>query len=360
MRAFAARWSGRLQPGCNGSCQAVDMDISALGERGITRTPFDVVEAYSGARLERVELTDGQVVVAKHLPAEGDWLTRVTDGLGRAHLLWHSGLLRRLEPAVEHGILAVERQDDHDVVVMTDLSERLWPHTAPLDRSTVRGALAGLGELHRLGQRVVAGDDFGELQLCTVGARYGMFARPFQIDDSGPNRHPGRDRILAGWDVFGEAVDTDVRDAVAVVHADPEGFGRRLAAHCTSRTVLHGDMKPENLGMRGGRLIAIDWGELTGFGPREVDVAWFALMSTRARLDATPDEVFSVYEEVTASALDPTILDLACIGSLAQMGFRLAGAARFGSRPEERHAAAARLAWWTGRVRAALARGRTP
>ncbi|MGH9187129.1 MAG: hypothetical protein ACRD0U_15130 [Acidimicrobiales bacterium] len=333
------------------------MNESVL-ETGVTsRTRLDVVEAYSGARLERVALADGRVVVVKHLPTDGDWLTRATDGLGRTQLLWRSGVLGRLAPAVEHGVLDVVSCGDHDAVVMADLSERLWPHPAPLDHGTIRDAMAGLARMHGLGERLVTRGCLDGLAMCPVGARYGMFAPAFHAGDPGPNPHPVRDRILAGWELFAECVDGDVAAAVAVVHGDPDGFGRRLTAACATPTILHGDAKPQNLGVTARRLTAIDWGELTGVGPREADVAWFALMSTRARLDVDPDDVFATYQDVSGSALDPAIVDLACIGSLAQMGFRLAAVACLSSRPEARHEASTRLGWWNDRVRAALARG---
>lgn len=184
-----------------------------------SRTPLDVVEAYSGAWLERVELADGRVAVVKHLPEEGDWLTRVTDGLGRTRALWHSGLLGRLEPAVEHGILDVTRHrdlgtgdhgiGDHDIVVMEDLAARLWPHSSKLDRRTVRGAMAALAALHDVGERVVA-RGVGEIRLCSIGARYGVFAPAFHSGDQGPNPHRFRDGILDGWEMFAEYMDSDV------------------------------------------------------------------------------------------------------------------------------------------------------
>ena len=65
-------------------------------------------------------------------------------------------------------------------------------------------------------------------------------------------------------------------------------------------TLVHGDAKLENLGVSGNRLVAIDWGELTGIGPAEIDVAWLAMMSGW-RMDALPDEVFAAYDR----RLDP-------------------------------------------------------
>ena len=325
-----------------------------------TRTRIEVSEALSGARLERLTLADGRRLVLKHLPAAGDWLTRLTNGLGRAQWLWDSGLLRRLAPAVEHGVLAVKRGGDHDVVVMDDLSDRLWPPSAPLGLEQAGAALAGLAEVHQLGIGLVKANQLAGAELCSVGARYGMTAPAWHRDDAGPHPHPNREWILKAWETFFDSVEGDVAAAVAAVHADPSRLGRKISAQCLSPTVLHGDPKPENLGVTGSRLTAIDWGELTGIGPREVDVAWFALMSTRSRLAAKPDEIFLLYEQLSGRTLDPVIVDLACVGSLAQMGCRFAHLAHNGQHPEARQRATVRLAWWSARVHAALARGNTP
>ena len=118
-------------------------------------------------------------------------------------------------------------------------------------------------------------------------------------------------------------------------------------------TIVHGDAKLENLGVSGNRLVAIDWGELTGIGPAEIDVAWLAMMSGW-RMDGQPDEVFAAYDQTADRRLDPMALDLACIGSLSQMGFKLASRSRATDQPT-RERAALLLGWWVSRVREALA-----
>jgi aminoglycoside phosphotransferase (APT) family kinase protein len=133
--------------------------------------------------------------------------------------------------------------------------------------------------------------------------------------------------------------------------------GARLARRleCFPATLLHGDAKLGNLGFGPRRLVAIDWGDLTGFGPTEIDVAWYALMNTW-RIGGVESDVFGDCEAAAGHRLDPEALDLACIGSLAQMGYRLAGSAVVASRPEIRAAAATQLTWWTDKVTAALDR----
>jgi hypothetical protein len=188
--------------------------------------------------------------------------------------------------------------------------------------------------------------------LCPIEARYAMAASAFHANYRGANPHPMARSILDGWQPFAEHVDDDVADTVFSVHREPNKLGDRLRRF--PATLLHGDPKLENLGIGGGRLVAIDWGELTGFGPREVDVAWYAHKGC-VRIGCTPDEVFSDYEARSNEPLNPEALDLACVGALAQMGFRLAVGA-FGSGPEPPPVAGAQLEWWTARVRAALER----
>jgi hypothetical protein len=321
----------------------LSIDLSAATTR---RQLTAVTEAFSGARLELVDLPGGRCVVLKHLPPEGDWLTRANDGSGRARWLWESGVLARLRPLVDHTIIDVCAVDGHDVVVMRDASRDLLPPRVPISRATSRALLAGLATIHDACE-----GESGE-GLCPIGARYAMFAPAFHAPGSVSGAHPLADRIVQGWDLFEQHIDHDIAAAVFAVHHDPARLGRRLARF--SPTLLHGDAKLENLGLNPDGLVAIDWGDLTGLGPREVDVAWFALKGA-ARIGCPPDEIFADYEAAADRPMEPEALDLVCIGSLAQMGFRFAVSA-FASGPDTPKAAAAQLTWWTARVSAALDR----
>jgi hypothetical protein len=325
-----------------------DGGVTITGDCVARRSPLQgSAEAYSGARLERVELTDGRVFVLKHLPANGDWLTRASGGRDRLRQLWVSGVLERVSAIVDHAVVDVFDDDGHDVVVMRDVCNRLLPAQGAVSRATSRQLLAGLVGLH----------DFGYTEspqeLCPVGARYQMFAPHLHAVKDQPGAHPARDAILAGWDVFAEHAPSDVVAAVFAVHEDPAVVSDRLAASPT--TLLHGDAKLANLGLGPAGLVAVDWGDLSGFGPAEVDVAWYALMN-EARLGVTPDETFADYQALAREPLDSNAIDVACVGSLAQMGFKLAGAAFAGDSPELRNHANASLTWWCNRVRAALER----
>ena len=321
----------------------VGVDLSAATAR---RPLTDATEAFSGASLELAELPDGRRLVLKHLPPCGDWLTRATGGSDHLRRLSESGLLDRIRSVVDHTIIDVRTVDDHDIVVMRDASGDLVRPRVPVSRATSRALLSGLATIHE-----AFGGESGQ-GLCPLGARYAMFAPALHVSDGAPGAHPLADRIVQGWDLFAQHVDHDIAEAVLAVHSDPERLGRRLA-RCAP-TLLHGDAKLENLGLSRRGLVAIDWGDLTGFGPREVDVGWFALKGA-ARIGCDPEEIFADYEAVSGRPMEPEALDLVCIGSLAQMGFRFAVGA-FASGPDTPQVAASKLTWWTARVSAALDR----
>jgi hypothetical protein len=285
--------------------------------------------------LERVDLRDGQRLVVKHLPVDGDFMTHVTDGRGRLRRMWTSGLLQRIGAIVDHTILDVRVVDGQDVVIMRDATTDLVPPTAPVSRDTSRRLLARLAAMHE------ACADEPTDDLCAIEARYAMAAPDFHATYTGPGPHPMADRIVDGWRLFAENVAADVADAISAVHREPARLGGRLRRFPS--TLLHGDPKLENLGLAGDTLVAIDWGELTGFGPREIDIAWYAQKGSE-RIGCTPDDVFTDYEAASNRPLDREAVDLACIGALAQMGFRLAGGA------------ADQLEWWVERIRSALDR----
>lgn len=94
-------------------------------------------------------------------------------------------------------------------------------------------------------------------------------------------------------------------------------------------------------------------GELTGIGPREIDVAWYALKGA-ARIGCSPAAIFADYETAAPEPLGSGVLDIVCIGSLAQMGFRFALGA-YDTGPEPTAIAGQLLDWWVDRARDALA-----
>ena len=189
-----------------------------------TREPFSGgTQAYSGASFERAVLSDGRHVILKHLPAEGDWLTRATNGIGRARLLWESGLLHRVETTVEHPVVDMFHEDGHDVVAMRDVSDVLLPPDGRVTPSQVHRLLAGLARLHA---------DFEGCELaglCSPAQRHSLCIPAMQRADDGPNGFRVRDHLLAGWEAFAEQWPDDVVDAIFAIHDDPGLLERAFA-----------------------------------------------------------------------------------------------------------------------------------
>jgi aminoglycoside phosphotransferase (APT) family kinase protein len=78
--------------------------------------------------------------------------------------------------------------------------------------------------------------------------------------------------------VLPDVVPAEISEAVMAVHEDPTGLAEALMASAPP-TLVHGDDRLENFGLNGNRLVAIDWGELTGIGPAAIDVARLAVTS---------------------------------------------------------------------------------
>jgi len=66
-------------------------------------------------------LGDGQTLILKRLPHEGDWLTRSTGGNGRQRVLWETGLLGRVGLELEIAI-ALRRKTKAVLLVARDLT----------------------------------------------------------------------------------------------------------------------------------------------------------------------------------------------------------------------------------------------
>jgi hypothetical protein len=326
--------------------------VSVLaGERVVARVQLQYPgAAFSGAWLERVTMAGGRTLVLKHLPAEGDWLTRIVGGRDRARRLWEEGILGEANSYVDHailGVVAVEGSAPHDVVVMNDVADLLLRLEPQVPRATSRKLLRGLASLHD------AWEGRGGSGWCPLESRYLLFAPDVHAADDGPHVHPRRDQIPLAWSVFHDQVPREIGDLVAAVHDDPGLLARPLAER--SPTLLHGDPKLENLGAAPSRTVMLDWGELTGFGPRDVDVVWYALLAN-GRIEDGPDGVFADYDAAAARPVDLVARDLACIGGLCLLGFRFAGEALSQPTEELRRRSAEQLTWWTERTRTALSR----
>jgi aminoglycoside phosphotransferase (APT) family kinase protein len=164
-----------------------------------------------------------------------------------------------------------------------------------------------------------------------------------------PNPLPGL--IGRGWERFAEAVPADVAAAIATIHRDPDRFATAFAG--SPSTLVHGDFRFANLGLREDRVVVIDWGSSCVAGPAALDLAWYLIVGA-TRIDATRDDVIDDFIALEGPRHDPRALGLALVGAFAQLGWNKALDVLENDDPVVRVRERADLDWWVARVRREL------
>jgi aminoglycoside phosphotransferase (APT) family kinase protein len=314
---------------------------SSVLER-IVRTEPLVSAGKSGSALERGWLDDGSAVVVKHADARHDWIMQATQDSGRIAALWSAGLFDQLPEAVDHAMLDVQPAPGGSVVVMRDVSARLFADSTP---STVQRevVLRSATEMHD----ALGGLDSLAPDLCSLGA-YLTFLSPetcsrFAADHEVPRL------ALEGWGRFREIVDDDVVAVVDAVHADPSALANALLARRS--TVVHGDLKLANLGVDGERAVVLDWGTLTTWAPPAVDFAWYLAINAAAT-GLPHDALLAEIRAAQGTTYDAVGESLALVGAFGQLGWEKAlGATSDDPLVASRERAG--LDWWASAARAA-------
>jgi aminoglycoside phosphotransferase (APT) family kinase protein len=157
-----------------------------------------------------------------------------------------------------------------------------------------------------------------------------------------------------GWDAFVELADADVADAVLALVADPGALAQALRDAHGATTLIHGDLRGDNLGFDGDRVVLIDW-DLATAGTPTVEFAWYLAHSAK-RIDATREEIEADHRAAQGDALDAAEAELGMLSGLVQYGWRIAHSARVHPDPAETAWGHAELGWWVPRTRAALER----
>lgn len=293
---------------------------------------------WTGSDLSRVELADGRAFVLKHLHAEGDWVSRLSNGIGRAQLVWRSGLLTQLDPVVEHGIVGIVEIDGIEALVMHDLSGRL---NAPDCLLSVQKTEALMGALARFHDFAVSLD---LPDLCSIHDVANLTNPALLRADRGRGHfEAGGDAVQQGLDYLVAKVGGAAADALAAFFDDVPGFASTVAERMSRPWLSHGDPRAENLGVADGRLVAVDWGELTGVAPREFDVAGFTVQAVCVHTEATPDQIRAAYERHASEPLDDELMRLAWLKHMTGAGVGNVGELAATSDPEERQRARARV-----------------
>jgi hypothetical protein len=296
----------------------------------------------SGAALQRATIGGAPVVLKRCAPG-ADWLGRVTRDEGRTGLLWRAGALQAAAQDVETGIVGVVEDDGASWVAMRDVSAHLLGDERRLSRDEARRVLAAGAALHR---RFRGAPPPG---CATLEARLGMSSpRVAEAERDGPDLLPKQ--LELAWEAFADACPPDVAEPVLAWARDPAPLAERLLAAAPA-TLLHGDLRDDNLGFDGERVVLLDW-DLATAGTPSVELAWFLLHDVW-RTDATHDELEADFLALEDD-VDPVEHELGMASGLVQYGWVLGHSALVHPDPAETAWAREELGWWVPRVRRAL------
>ena len=338
LNSYAARPKG----GTAGDVQIPGEVLERLGE-GARREPLDHA-GNSGAALERVVLADGTRLVAKRVGPGADWLGRVTHDRGRTALLWAAGAFERMPAELDHGIESVVEDGDGWWVVMRDLSATFLDDDRRISRDESRRVLDAAAAMH-----VVFSGEVPD-GAASMEDRIGMASlRVAEAERSGPDLLPKQ--LDAAWDAFADSVPQDVAGEVMEAVRDPSLLPGKLES-TGPLTLLHGDLRDENLGLTDDRIVLLDW-DLATAGTATVEFAWY-LCHDAWRTDATHDELEQDFREAEGERLDPAEAELGMLSGLVQYGWIFGHSLRVHPDPAERAWAEEEVGWWIPRTRRAL------
>jgi hypothetical protein len=317
-------------------------------ERGGVTPPPGGVDAQpvgggnSGAPLWRMRRPDG-VVVAKQVGGENDWVSRAVGGGTRSADLFRAGVLGRLPAPLDAGVVDAIAEGETWWLVMRDVSGSLLGDERRLSRAESRTVLTAAAAMHDLfwAERVPSLAACGDRLVISGPATW---ARERDGHDLLPKQAP------VAWDAFFGAVDAKVADAVRRRLSDPAPLVDRLTRR--GSTLIHGDLRDDNLAFEDGRIVLLDWDLATSGTPAD-EFAWY-LLHDAWRIDATRDEIVADWRAAEGARADDTDEALMALAGLVLYGWILGHSAVIHPDPAERAWAEDELAWWVPRAREAL------
>jgi hypothetical protein len=270
----------------------------------------------------------------------------VTHDRGRTALLWEAGAFERMPAELDHGIESVFADRDAWWVVMRDLSQTFLGDERRLTRAESRRILDAAAAMHA----AFAGDP--PAGAASLSDRLGMSSpRVADAERAGPDLLPKQ--LEAAWDAFAESVPDDVEPEVLAAVRDPGPLAAALEA-AGPLTLLHGDLRDDNLGLSADRVVLLDW-DLATAGTPTVELAWY-LCHDAWRIDATHDDIEADYRAAEGELLNAEEVELGILTGLVQYGWILGHSLRVHPDPAENEWARRELDWWVPRTRAALER----
>jgi hypothetical protein len=307
----------------------------------VERRPFAAEGGRTGASFERARLADGTPVVIKHISPR-DWMIMVAGGESYLAQTWDEGVFKRLPPAIDHTMLAVEPTDAGWIVVMRDVNEHVLQEGRVLSREENRRVLAAMDAMYV--------EFVGEAGIgCPLAEHFSVFSPPV-LDRLGHLDTPVPGLMHRGWNMFDDVAPVDVADVMHRLIKDPTPLVRELEK--SESTLIHGDLRLHNMGLTDDKIVLLDW-ELVGNAPPALEFGWYLIISA-SRIDATREQITDDFRQISGDRFDPHALELGMISALMFLGWNKAIDIIENPDPMIRAQERADLDWWVARVRSAL------
>lgn len=259
--------------------------------------PFTSSDSFSGSRFYNVKADDVRLVM-KRMNLSQDWISiAAEERLCRSVRVWQYGLLDRIQPHMDHAIVAACSDGDEYFLLMHDVSEGLF-NNKEITPETICRLLDALAAMHAM-----FWEDESlktpELGLCTPE----QMVKTFWKEHLPRYQHDTKatEYITAGWDAFFDMVQPDVRDSVEQLMKNPQPLFKQLTQ--LPATLVHGDYRLANLALmpKTNQVIAFDW-QHAGYAPATMCLSWF-IMRGDAMTVQTVHEAAEYYRQQLAARL---------------------------------------------------------
>jgi hypothetical protein len=294
-------------------------------------------EGLSGASFERVEI-GGRPYVVKRLSRHTDWVMRAAHDLDVPYVakLHRAGVFSELD-AVDASLVEVAYDPESGLLelLMHDESAAFLRDSDPISPAQHQTVLHAMAGMHA--QTWGWSDAWG---LAPVGVRYQLLSPGFAEAEVRRGPLSGVPAAIGPLWAQLAAVAPEVHAVLAALAAQPAPLVAALAT--TPRSLVHGDWKGGNVGIRpDGSVVLVDWA-FPGVDAPLGDLAWYLAVNCD-RLPESKEQTVDRYRTAlegrgieTAGWWDRQ-LALALLGGAVQMAWNKA------EQSEE-------LAWWASWV----------
>ena len=217
----------------------------------------------------------------KHVHPKTDWVALFTDDTQRrAARLWTEGVFRQMPAAVDPSVISCGEWADGYGILMPHLAAEMLESHVPLPAwmdAAITDAMAAMHasfwEDPRLG-------DPG-LGLCTVESQVRNLS-PAKAREVYGDEPAWAEWIVEGWeDALPQIIDSGLARELRALVDDPVPIARALEGQ--PRTLVHGDVRPANVGLRpegsGAPCHFVDWGRSAYTNPA-VDLGFYLGFTT--------------------------------------------------------------------------------